>query len=218
MKTIAVRAGVTQATAAMCLAHNPRIPAAPRERIQGLARELDYQPKPDVSTLLRIRRQGKPRKDQPVVALVWAQRTEDGWRNHPAAIIRQMREGGFRTEEFWLHRDGMANERFSAMLRARHPRPVAESARRGRSDADAAVGAFFRAMPGRAAAFAVDDHRLQRSLFLRAAHHAQVPHPRLPPARPAAVAQPPHAFSGTRGGRLPSGGRFARGLDRVAPL
>lgn len=127
MKTIAAQAGVTQATVSMCLANNPRIPGPTRERIQAIARRLGYHPNPYISTLMRIRRQGKPLKEKPVLALVCGQRTPDGWRNHPAATIRQMREGaferatlrGYRAQEFWLHRDGMSNERFSEMLRAR---------------------------------------------------------------------------------------------------
>lgn len=127
MKSIAAQAGVTQATVSMSLANNPRIPAATRERIQAIARKLGYHPNPYVSTLMRIRRQGKPLKDKPALALVCAQRTADGWRNHPSATIRQMRDGaleratmrGYRAQEFWLHRDGMSNERFSEMLHAR---------------------------------------------------------------------------------------------------
>lgn len=127
MKSIAAAAGVTQATVSMSLANNPRIPPATRERIQGIARKLGYQPNPYISTLMRIRRQGKPLKDKPALALVCAQRTADGWRDHPAPTIRQMREGaferatmrGYRAQEFWLHRDGMSNERFSEMLHAR---------------------------------------------------------------------------------------------------
>lgn len=127
MKSIAAQAGVTQATVSMSLANNPRIPPATRERIQAIARKLGYHPNPYVSTLMRIRRAGKPLKDKPALALVCAQRTVDGWRNHPAATIRQMREGaleratlrGYRAQEFWLHRDGMSNERFSEMLHAR---------------------------------------------------------------------------------------------------
>jgi DNA-binding LacI/PurR family transcriptional regulator len=127
MKTIAGQAGVTQATVSMSLANNPRIPAATRERIQAIARRLNYRPNPYVSTLMRIRRQGLPLKDKPALALVCAQRTAEGWRNHPAPTIRQMREGalaratlrGYRAQEFWLHRDGMSNERFSDMLHAR---------------------------------------------------------------------------------------------------
>lgn len=127
MKTIAAQAGVTQATVSMSLANNPRIPASTRERIQAIARRLNYQPNPYVSALMRIRRQGKPLKDKPALALVCAQRTPNGWRDHRAPTIRQMREGaferatlrGYRAQEFWLHRDDMSNERFSEMLHAR---------------------------------------------------------------------------------------------------
>ena len=127
MKTIAAQAGVTQATVSMSLANNPRIPPATRERIQAIAKQLGYHPNPYVSTLMRIRRQGKPLKDKPALALVCGHRSPDGWRNNPAPTIRQMREGaieratfrGYRAQEFWLHRDDMSNERFSEMLHAR---------------------------------------------------------------------------------------------------
>ncbi len=127
MNSIAVQAGVTRATVSMSLANSPRISAATRERVQAIARKLGYQPNPYISALMRIRRQGKPLKDKPALALVCAQRRADGWRNHPAPTIRQMREGafdhapvrGYRAQEFWLHRDDMSNERFSEMLRAR---------------------------------------------------------------------------------------------------
>jgi DNA-binding LacI/PurR family transcriptional regulator len=76
---------------------------------------------------MRIRRQGKPLKDKPALALVCAQRSANGWRDHPAPTIRQMREGaferatlrGYRAQEYWLHRDDMSNDRFSEMLHAR---------------------------------------------------------------------------------------------------
>ena len=127
MKLIAEQAGVTQATVSLCLANNPRIPPATRERIQAMARKLGYHPNPYISTLMRLRRQGKPLKDKPLLGLVCAQGTADGWRDHTAPTIRQMREGaweratlrGYRPQEFWLHRDGMSNERFSEMLHAR---------------------------------------------------------------------------------------------------
>jgi DNA-binding LacI/PurR family transcriptional regulator len=127
MKSIAVQAGVTQATVSMSLANNPRIPPHTRERIQAIAKKLNYHPNPYVSTLMRIRRQGKPLKDKPALALVCAQRTSNGWRDHASPTIRQMREGaferatlrGYRAQEFWLHRDDMSNERFSEMLHAR---------------------------------------------------------------------------------------------------
>ncbi len=141
MKTIAEQAGVTQATVSMCLANNPRIPATTRERIQEIARKLGYQPNPYVSTLMRLRRQGKPLQERPRLGLVCALGTANGWREHSAPTIRQMREGaweranlrGYQPQEFWLHHEGMTNERFSAMLHARGIRglilsPLAEGA------------------------------------------------------------------------------------------
>ncbi|RXK53122.1 LacI family transcriptional regulator [Oleiharenicola lentus] len=127
MKTIAAQAGVTQATVSMSLANNPRIPAATRARIRTMAERLGYRPNPYVSALMRSRRQGRPRQDHPVLALVNGLDSEHGWRETASLTVRQMREGaiaraeqlGYRTEEFWLHRDGMSAARFSAMLHHR---------------------------------------------------------------------------------------------------
>lgn len=127
MKSIAAAAGVTPATVSLSLANNPRIPVATRERIQALAGRLGYQPNPYVSTLMRLRRQGRSPSDRPLIGLICAQRTANGWREHSAPTIRQMHEGawervlqrGYRPQEFWLHEAGMSNERFSAMLHTR---------------------------------------------------------------------------------------------------
>jgi len=127
MKTIAVQAGVTQATVSMCLANNPRIPAATRERIRAIAERLGYRPNPYVSALMRVRRFGRTSDERPVLALVNGLDAEDGWANTSSLTVRQMREGaleraalrGYRAQEFWLHRDGMSAERFSSVLHHR---------------------------------------------------------------------------------------------------
>jgi DNA-binding LacI/PurR family transcriptional regulator len=127
MKTIAAEAGVTQATVSMALAGNPRIPEETRARIRAVAERLEYRPNPYVSALMRIRRQGRPHTDKPVVALVNGFDKPDGWRKHLAPTINQMRQGavdratlrGYRADEFWLKQDGMSPERFSEMLRTR---------------------------------------------------------------------------------------------------
>ena len=84
MKVIAAQAGVTQATVSMSLANHPRISAATKKRIQELAQKLGYQPNPYVATLMRVRRQGRELTDKPVLALVGAFNSADGWRKHPA--------------------------------------------------------------------------------------------------------------------------------------
>lgn len=127
MKTIAVEAGVTQATVSMCLAGNQRIPAHTRHRVQAVADRLGYRPNPYVTALMRIRRQGKTAMDRPILALINGLGAPTAWRENPAHTVRQMREGaieraafrGYLTQEFWLHQDGMTNDRFSEMLYAR---------------------------------------------------------------------------------------------------
>lgn len=127
MKTVAVQAGVTQATVSMALANNPRIPPETRTRIRSIAERLGYRPNPYVSALMRARRQGRTTSEQPVLALVNGLDADNGWRKTTSLTVRQMREGameraalrGYRAEEFWLHREGMSAERFSSMLHHR---------------------------------------------------------------------------------------------------
>jgi DNA-binding LacI/PurR family transcriptional regulator len=127
MKTIATQAGVTQATVSMCLANNPRIPPVTRNRIQAVAARLGYRPNPYVSALMRSRRQGRAHREMPVIALVNGLDDPAAWRKTAPPTVRLMREGaveraalrGYRTQEFWLHQDGMSSERFSGMLHAR---------------------------------------------------------------------------------------------------
>jgi len=124
MKVVAEKAGVTQATVSMSLAHSPRIPVATRQRIQRLARQLGYRPNPYVATLMRSRRLGRAHADRPIIALINCYDTLTGWRETDSATVRQMLTGaiecaqdrGYRVEEFWLHQDGMTAGRFSEML------------------------------------------------------------------------------------------------------
>lgn len=127
MKQIAALAGVTAATVSMSLSNSPRISPATRLRVWAIARQLRYQPNPYVSALMRSRRQRKPLNHSPILALVCVHDTPDGWRESASLVLRQMREGaleravarGYQGREFWLHQDGMSNERFSEMLHAR---------------------------------------------------------------------------------------------------
>ena len=127
MRQVAERAGVTQATVSMALSNHPRISTATRQRIAKLAEELGYKPNAYVSALMRARRQNRNLDERPVLALVSPFPTEEGWRSAAAPTVRQMLEGaieraalrGFDAQEFWLHRDGMTNERFSDVLRSR---------------------------------------------------------------------------------------------------
>lgn len=127
MAEIAARAGVSQGTVSLSLANHPRIPSATRAKIRAIADRLGYRPNPYVSALMRQRRLGLPEGGAPLVALVNRFATEDGWRNNLSHTVREMHAGaiaqadrrGYRTEEFWLHQEGMSADRFSRMLHAR---------------------------------------------------------------------------------------------------
>jgi DNA-binding LacI/PurR family transcriptional regulator len=127
MKQIAAQAGVSQATVSLSLANHPRIPAETRDRIHALAQKAGYAPNPYVTALMRSRRRGRPLPDRPVLAVVVAYPRSDGWRNSPSRTLRETLAGvlsqaavrGYDAQETWLHKDGMSNDRFSEVLRAR---------------------------------------------------------------------------------------------------
>lgn len=127
MKTVAQKAGVTQATVSLSLANHPRIPEATRTRIRAIAEELGYRTNPFVAALMRSRRQNRPLTARPVLALVNGLDSRAAWRTTAAPTIRDMRNGalaraqerGYKPEEFWLHQDNMSATRFGGMLRAR---------------------------------------------------------------------------------------------------
>jgi len=227
MKTIAAEAGVTAATVSLCLANNPRIPAGTRERVQAIARRLRYQPNPYISTLMRIRRQGRPLREQPAVALVCAQRTEDGWRLHAAPTIRHMREGaleraglrGYRAEEIWLHRDGMSNDRFSAMLHARGIQGVLISPLAEGDPAPSLTWGHFSAvclsvpLPSLAVTTVCNDHYFSAVRIVRECHRRGY-------RRPGLVLHRDHRFrfQGRWEAGFWAGSELLPGLKRVPPL
>lgn len=127
MQQIADAAGVSKATVSMCFSNAPEISAATRGRVLAIARKLKYRPHPYISALMQHRRRRKSSLDRPVIALVSADATADGWKKSLSATIRQMYAGaqqraeasGYQAQPFWLHQNSMSNERFSEMLRAR---------------------------------------------------------------------------------------------------
>ncbi len=56
LKDVAAKAGVHQTTVSLAMRDHPRLPAATRERLQKLAREMGYRPDPMLSNLAAYRR------------------------------------------------------------------------------------------------------------------------------------------------------------------
>ena len=185
MQHIATAAGVTAATVSLSLNNSPRISTSTRQKIHHLAEKLGYQRNPYVSALMRTRRQGKPLTHQPIVAMVCAMNDSAGWRLSPSATIRQMRDGameraamrGYRAQDFWLHQDGMSNERFSEILRARGIGAVLLSPAADGASAPALMWDYFSAVslsvPFRSLTLPTvcNDHYFSSLLATRECHH-----------------------------------------------
>jgi len=133
MKDVAARAKVSVATVSKCLSGKPSIPASTREAVARIAEQIGYRPHPYVSALMqsRRRRTGTGRQ-KPTLAFITAAQTEDGWKKTPSPLLRHLFAGaeaqaqarGYLLSPFWLYRDGMSNQRFSEMLRARGVRGI----------------------------------------------------------------------------------------------
>jgi LacI family transcriptional regulator len=122
LQDVADQAKVHRSTVALALRDHPRIPAATRERIQAIARRLDYRINPFVAALMRSRRGGQAVKHASL-AFVTNYPTRFGWRPQehgrpdffPGAVARA-KEFGYKLEHFWLAEPGMTPARFGDIL------------------------------------------------------------------------------------------------------
>ncbi len=127
LRDIAQYLGVSIATVSRSLANKREVSPVTRGRVLAACRKFDYRPNPLVAALMRSRRQNTRLPGILTLAYVTAFPTEDGWRQHPSPIFRQefagaearAKERNYRLEHFWLHRQGMSNQRFGQMLQAR---------------------------------------------------------------------------------------------------
>jgi DNA-binding LacI/PurR family transcriptional regulator len=125
LQDVAQKAGVHRSTVSLALRGSPSISLPVRERVQRIAKELNYRSNPLVTALMRSRRTGQEAKHQ-VLAYVTSHSTRYGWRppHHdrpdffPGAQVRAL-ELGYRLEDFWLTEPGMTSARFAQILTSR---------------------------------------------------------------------------------------------------
>jgi DNA-binding LacI/PurR family transcriptional regulator len=123
---VARRAGVHRTTVSLALKDHPRIPAATRKRIHGIAEQLGYAPDPMLSSLVAYRTQKRPVAFHGTLA--WLVSSADGfaWRDVPhfrdsyEGAVARARRCGFEFESFDLNAAGMRPGRLAGILRARN--------------------------------------------------------------------------------------------------
>lgn len=131
MTDVARRAGVHQTTVSLALRNDPRLSVATRERIQLLAREMEYRPNPLITALVseRKRRGGGPGRGS-VLAFLTSHRGYCEWRRTSINLqlfermVAHADERGYGLEEFWLREPGMTPQRMKHILEHRGIRGI----------------------------------------------------------------------------------------------
>lgn len=122
MQKIADEAGVSRMAVSLALRNSPKISPETRERIQEIARRLDYRPNPLVSALMTQLREVRRVPRPTTMAFVTAYPTADGWRR-PGPFVdffdgakARAEALGYTMEEWWAREPKLSEERFSEIL------------------------------------------------------------------------------------------------------
>jgi len=123
-RDIARIAKVTHVTVSLALRGHPSIPKATRERIDGIAKQINYRPDPALSALMLYRRAAKPSSYQGVLAWINSYRNPELLASYFPQYLRGAQERceelGYKLEEFRMTDLGMNYTRLSGILRARN--------------------------------------------------------------------------------------------------
>lgn len=121
LSDIALRAGVSRMTVSLALRNDPRTARATRERIQQLAREMNYRPSPLISTLMTSVRLKRNAARKTVIAFVADQRSgrEPTFRQYLQGARARATELGFKLDLFTYGAGQMTTQRLDSILYAR---------------------------------------------------------------------------------------------------
>ncbi len=125
LREIALKAGVTRMAVSLALRGKPGVSAATRRKITRLAKQLGYQPDPEVSKLLARIRSRPTTETRACLGLLTSGLRRGDWRKF--ATERKYVEGatlraqqyGYRLEEFWLNEPNLSPDRLGNILWSR---------------------------------------------------------------------------------------------------
>jgi len=126
LRDIAAAAGCHFSTVSLALHNHPRLPAATRDRVQAVAKQLGYVSDPMLASLASYRNSLRPVPYRSTIAWVTNFPTRHGWRAAQffqdcfLGAEERARSLGYKLEIFWLRERGMTPARASQILRARN--------------------------------------------------------------------------------------------------
>lgn len=126
IRDVAASAGVHYSTVSLALRNSPRIPKRLCQRIQKIAKRLNYIPDPMLSALNAYRKTQAPVHYQATIAWINNWPKKDDLRKNPTfneyfhGALNRAKELGYELEEFWLHEPGMNQSKLTSILKARN--------------------------------------------------------------------------------------------------
>ncbi len=137
---IAKRAEVHVTTVSLALRNHPRLPERTRNRIQKLAKEMEYRPDPVLQALVAYRGKVTERRNPPTLAYLTNWDTKLGWQQTTAqpefyeGAKAKAEELGFKLDHFWMGEPGLSHKRMSKILQARGITGIVIASHRRASD------------------------------------------------------------------------------------
>jgi len=125
LQSIAERAGVSKMAVSLALRGKSGVSDATRRKVQKIAKQMGYQPDPEVSNLMARIRAKQSSETQACIALLTSGTQAESWRKsiterkYVTGAFDRAREYGYRVELFWIYRPGITPKRLSDILWSR---------------------------------------------------------------------------------------------------
>lgn len=125
LHAVAATAGVSAMTVSRVLRNSPHVSAATRRRVLRASKRIGYHPNPEIARLMAIVRGSKGRRLTASIGVIRDDLLEDALHDRAyqyvstSDIRARAERHGYRTEDFFLGRDGLTPPRLGEILRAR---------------------------------------------------------------------------------------------------
>jgi DNA-binding LacI/PurR family transcriptional regulator len=125
LAAVATAAGVSAMTVSRVLRNSPQVSATMRARVLRAARQLSYQPNPQVARLMEMVRGAKARRVRATLGVIRDDIPDDELHDRAyqyvaiADIRTRAAQHGYQTEEFFLGRNGLTPARLGGIRQAR---------------------------------------------------------------------------------------------------
>jgi LacI family transcriptional regulator len=125
LREIAEKTGVSRMAVSLALRGKPGVSEATRDKVLKVAKQLGYEPDPEVARLLSHIRAKKPADTKACLALLTSGPTATEWKRFPTerkyveGARSRAKEYGFNLEEFWQDEPNMTAARLSKIIWSR---------------------------------------------------------------------------------------------------